>query len=39
MDKVMHFEIPVDDMKRAQNFYKSIFGWHVESMPEMNYTC
>ena len=38
MDKVVHFEIPVDDLKRAQNFYKIIFGWTIEPMPEMNYT-
>ena len=38
MDKVVHFEIPVDDLKRAQNFYKIIFGWTIEPMPKMNYT-
>ena len=30
MDKVIHFEIPVDDAKRAQDFYKNIFGWKPE---------
>lgn len=24
---IVHFEIPVDDVKRAQVFYKDIFGW------------
>ena len=37
MDKVVHFEIPVDDLERAKNFYKSVFGWKMESIPEMEY--
>ena len=32
MDKVVHFEIPVDDMARAKNFYSSIFGWELQDM-------
>jgi hypothetical protein len=27
MDKVVHFEIPVDDEARAKEFYGSIFEW------------
>ena len=27
MDPVTHFEIPVDDMERAQTFYNEAFGW------------
>ncbi len=27
MDKVVHFEIPVDDTARAKDFYGSIFDW------------
>ena len=27
MDKVVHFEIPVDDTARAKEFYGSIFDW------------
>ena len=27
MDKVVHFEIPVDDPARAKEFYGSIFDW------------
>jgi len=27
MDKVVHFEIPVDDTARAKEFYGSIFEW------------
>jgi len=32
MDKVVHFEIPADDVPRAKAFYGSIFGWELESM-------
>ena len=27
MDKIVHFEIPIDNVDRAKNFYGSIFGW------------
>jgi predicted enzyme related to lactoylglutathione lyase len=27
MDKVVHFEIPVDDLARAKEFYGSVFDW------------
>ncbi len=37
-DSVVHFEIPVDKMDRAQKFYKETFGWAINSMPEMEYT-
>jgi predicted enzyme related to lactoylglutathione lyase len=37
MDKVVHFEIPSDDMARAQKFYEQVFGWHIVSMPKMRY--
>jgi len=30
MDKVVHFEIPVDDRDRAKEFYSSIFDWDLE---------
>ncbi len=36
--KVVHFEIPADNVKRAQDFYKNAFGWQINPMPEMNYT-
>jgi predicted enzyme related to lactoylglutathione lyase len=29
MDKVVHFEIPVDDLTRAKKFYGSIFDWEL----------
>ena len=38
MDKVVHFEIPAEDMKRAEDFYAKVFGWQIQEMPEMNYT-
>jgi len=38
LDKVIHFEIPVDDLVRAKNFYKTVFGWGLTSVPEMEYT-
>ena len=27
MPKVIHFEIPAEDTKRAVTFYKKVFGW------------
>lgn len=38
MDKVVHFEIPADDVARAQKFYKTAFGWKMNSIPGMGYT-
>lgn len=35
---VVHFEIPADDMERAQGFYSRAFGWSINSMPGMRYT-
>jgi predicted enzyme related to lactoylglutathione lyase len=35
---VVHFEIPADDVGRAQGFYRDAFGWNITPMPEMNYT-
>jgi len=30
MPRVSHFDIPADDPKRAQKFYKEVFGWKFE---------
>ena len=30
MFNVVHFEIPADDVKRAQKFYSELFGWKIE---------
>lgn len=38
MNKVVHFEIPVNDVKRAQDFYGRIFGWKINDIPNMDYT-
>src|SRR5688572_22515338 len=35
--KVVHFEIPFDDKKRAMKFYTDCFGWQLTEMPEMSY--
>ena len=37
MDKVQHFEIPVDNLDRAKKFYKDTFNWNMTDMPEMKY--
>lgn len=36
MGKVVHFEIPTDDLARAKEFYGSTFGWQLQTMNEMN---
>jgi uncharacterized protein len=38
MDKIVHFEIPADDVARAKEFYGSIFEWELQDFPEMQYT-
>ncbi len=38
LDKIVHFEIPTDDMARAKEFYSSNFGWQLEDMQGMDYT-
>ena len=35
--RVVHFEIPADDMDRAAEFYRTAFGWDIRPMPEMDY--
>ena len=39
MNSIVHFEIPADDIHRAQEFYKSVFGWEINKIPlqEMEY--
>ena len=37
MDKVVHFEIPADDLSRAKKFYNTVFGWKASDVPEMEY--
>ena len=31
MGKVVHFELGVDDLARAKNFYSSVFGWKLDT--------
>ena len=38
MDKIVHFEIPTDDLARAKDFYSSNFGWQLMDMEGMDYT-
>ena len=38
MNSVVHFEIPADDMNRAETFYSKVFNCEIQAMPEMNYT-
>jgi predicted enzyme related to lactoylglutathione lyase len=38
MRKIVHFEIPADDEGRAREFYREIFGWQMQEMPELDYT-
>jgi predicted enzyme related to lactoylglutathione lyase len=34
--RVVHFEIPADDLSRAQDFYRSVFGWNLQSVPDVD---
>jgi predicted enzyme related to lactoylglutathione lyase len=36
--RVVHFEIPADDVPRAESFYSEAFGWTTNSIPDMGYT-
>jgi predicted enzyme related to lactoylglutathione lyase len=38
MDKVVHFEIPADDVARAKSFYSTAFGWRLQDMEGYDYT-
>ena len=33
MDKVVHFEIPAENVSRAKKFYSEIFGWQIDKVP------
>ncbi len=37
MSKVIHFEIPADDPKRAIKFYEDVFGWEIEKWEQGEY--
>lgn len=36
-DKVVHFEIPTDNLDRAQKFYADVFGWKMNKEPTLDY--
>jgi predicted enzyme related to lactoylglutathione lyase len=36
--RVVHFEVPADDLERAQGFYREAFGWQLSPIPQMSYT-
>jgi len=38
MNSVVYFEIPVDELERAEEFYSRAFGWTMRRMQELNYT-
>ena len=35
---VVHFEIYVNDLKRAQKFYEAVLEWKFKYIESMNYT-
>jgi uncharacterized protein len=35
--RVVHFEVPFDDAERARGFYREVFDWQIQPMPEMQY--
>jgi predicted enzyme related to lactoylglutathione lyase len=38
LNKVIFFEIPVDNPTRAGKFYATTFDWRINELPEMHYT-
>lgn len=35
--RVVHFEVPYDDAERAHGFYREVFGWQIQPIPELQY--
>jgi hypothetical protein len=35
--EVVHFEIPLDNVERGHKFYKEVFGWQLDLLPDLNY--
>src|SRR5262245_32507527 len=33
--RVVHFEVPFDDADRARSFYRDVFDWQIQPLPEM----
>ena len=34
---VVHFEIQSADADKSQAFFKDVFGWHIQVVPQMSY--
>jgi len=37
MSKIVHFEIPVDDARRATSFYHDVLGWEISQYEDQGY--
>ena len=37
MNGLTHFEIPVNDIDKAKEFYSNLFDWEFNFIEEMNY--
>ncbi len=37
MPRIIHFEIPVDEVSRAIKFYSDVFGWKIEKWGPQDY--
>lgn len=37
MGRVVHFEIPADDLDRAERFYTTVFSWKVQTFGNPDY--
>ena len=35
MNSIVWFEMPFDESDRAQKFYKDVFGWQINKVPDM----
>src|SRR6266545_5925481 len=35
--RVVHFEVPFDDADRARSFYRDVFDWQIQPVPELSY--
>ena len=35
--RVVHFEVPFDDADRARGFYRDVFGWQIQPVPDLSY--
>jgi len=35
--RVVHFELPADNLERAKTFYQKAFGWDISQFPGMEY--